>query len=1402
MATAKFFGKIFWLYCAKLLILLAIGIHLHAQQFTNPRFSRFTINEGLSQSVVYSSTQDKTGFMWFGTKDGLDRFDGYEFKIYRHDPFDSTSLSDNTVTALFTDSKGRLWAGTYNGGLNLYDADKDCFHHIHAPNLNDANIRAITEDRMGNIWVGSYGSGLFQLLFSKGQNTKPSQVVQFLHSDNNPQSLRADFIIDVFVDHKGLLWISTTLNKIQYLVPGSKPIRFYTPEFKIINVPKELIPGGAKFYPERGKPEAKDYGFTGGKFAEDALGRLWIGESDGLCMLDAPGKRLLRFNPIMPGLPMGNVTSLSRVHLGADKNQSSMWAGFYSGGVGMMDFRSFTFHFVKNDPGNSASVLPGAVLSICQDQSGSVWIGSSSYGLSKYDARAIQFYLPAFRSNDGKVRSEELSIRSLFDDAGNVFMGTQSGLWKADKKTGIMTHINFGNNIGSDNPFFSILNAGNQNLWLSSNAGLIRYNPDNNNAEVFTPNITRDGVTDNRIFKLYDDNAGHIWCLTAYTLSSFDKSTKRFSNYFYNDAPINAFSEPSYGDIYRDGNGNFWIGTGQGLLFFNAAEKTFSRYVNIPSDTSSLSFNAVRCVIADPLHPEKYLWIGTAGGGLNRLNLQTHQFNHYTIKNGLPNNLIYGILADKGNRLWLSTNNGISRFDPANGATENYTAQSGLQSNEFNSGAFYKNRDGKMFFGGIHGFNAFYPDEIKSESYMPPVVFTGLRIGNDMLSIHTKNSPLKEPIFKTQTITLPYDQNNIGLQVAGLDYSMNGKVQYEYKLEGIDKDWIFMGTNRMISFSNLRPGHFKLLVRTVNENKVEGKQFAALQIIITPPWWKTWWAYALYVVLFLTGLFYLRKYELKRVRLKNDFAIQQIEAGQLKELDHLKSRFFANISHEFRTPLTLIISPVEDLLQDKSAVKFKEPLYYIRRNAKRLLQLINQLLDLSRLDVGNYEINTSREDIIPFVKEMVHSFGSMAHHKNILLETEVDPRLKAGFISGAQTFYFDEDVMEKILFNLLSNAFKFTPEGGSITVSVCLSENNLFELRVEDTGTGIPAEKLPFIFDRFYQADNSYKRQYEGTGIGLALVKELVVLHQGNITAKSIEGKQTTFSCTFAFNNLIGPKNKTTNVVTRAEVLTVHETKSEETENTQDASKLTILVVEDQPDVRKYICGKLSGVYAVIEAKDGKEGLESARLHIPDLVVSDVMMPQMDGFELCQLLKTDDFTSHIPVILLTARAEDADKLSGLETGADAYLIKPFNSKELLLRIHNLIEVRTKLRKKFSGKLLVKPSEITVTSQDSQFMQRLLETVEKHMDDEKFSVEALSHEFGMSSSQMNRKLKAIVNQSAGAFIRSVRMERALALLKTDQANIAEVAYATGFSEASYFSRVFKSYFGYSPSEVKK
>ncbi len=567
--------------------------------------------------------------------------------------------------------------------------------------------------------------------------------------------------------------------------------------------------------------------------------------------------------------------------------------------------------------------------------------------------------------------------------------------------------------------------------------------------------------------------------------------------------------------------------------------------------------------------------------------------------------------------------------------------------------------------------------------------------------------------------------------------------------------------------------------------------------------------YALIAILIVILLIAILLYSNNRQKQRTNRELQSAQRKllqsekKLKEMDHLKSRFFANISHEFRTPLTLLIGPLEDLMQGGSVEAFKRILPEMYRNSKRLLQLINQLLDLSRLDAGKYEIHAVQQDIIPFVKQIVHSFSSMADAKSIRLETDVDPRLRTKLTREEAAFYFDADVIEKILTNLLSNAFKFTPKGGNIIVTLCLSDTKpeLLELRVEDNGKGIPADKLPYIFDRFYQAANS-GTEMPGSGIGLSLIKDLVELHGGKIAVSSEMGKGTSFSCLLPFDK----KSASGKVFLpdKKELPAVAWDEKEEGGAVvgNEEGRPVVLVVEDQQDVRKYIISHLREQYALLEARNGKQGLKMATETIPDLVISDVMMPEMDGFALCTALKSDNRTSHIPVILLTARAEDSDKVAGLETGADAYLIKPFNAKELWVRVKNLISLRAKMRTKFSNRLVVKPAEVAVTSLDQEFMQRIMETIETHLDDAGFTVENLGREVNMSVSQINRKLKALIDQTASQCIRSVRLHRAMELLKKDAGSISEIAFKTGFENPSYFTKVFKKQFGYLPSECGK
>ncbi|MCO6462211.1 MAG: response regulator [Saprospiraceae bacterium] len=1389
------------------IILIGIPFLSTTQNPIHPIYSHLTINEGLSQSLIYSITQDSEGFMWFGTKDGLSRYDGYTFRNYYHDPFDTTTLSGNTITGLFTDSKGYLWVGTMNNGLNLYVANTDRFIHIITDGLENASIRNITEDHQGNLWVGTFGNGLFKLIFGKNTRSKPLKVIHFTHKENDASTLNSNYVNGLFVDHSGILWVSTLSGIFQTTNPAKDNISFSSPILKIVKARRTEKSGIQLYDPNHTIDFDKSkIQFGGEVFVEDDARRLWIGTNSGLFLFSQKENKLIYFEPPGWGPDLKNILCAVYIYSKNLNSGNQIWMGLFKG-LGIFDTRHYTLQLIKYEPGNPQSILPDNVISIYRDRSGCVWLGSNGYGLSKFNPRTMLFATPVYEARNHEKTSSDLSIRSFLDTKENLYIGTSSGMWQVDKASGIMKNLTF----STDNPIsdliFSILPSNEDEIWVGSSSGLYLLNIKTGSQKIFKPRIEAQDEEDNRIYKILDAGNGTLWCLTPYSFSKFKRQTGTFEHYFFQQKIKNKRGEPTFGEILPDMKGNFWLGTGEGLFYFDTHNKTFRHFFTNPSDPNSLSYNAVRSMVFDKQFPQKYLWIGTAGGGLNRLDLNTFRFKHFTVREGLPNNVIYGILRDSKGDLWMSTNNGISRFNPVISSFQNYDIQSGLQSNEFNSGAFYANKDGKFFFGGIKGFNAFFPEEIKNNNYIPPIVFTSFRIAEKRYTIPDSSGLLTMPIWKTKNITLPYKDNSISFEVAGLDFSNSGNIYYAYRLEPGSKTWIPLGTNRIIAFSNLNPGNYLLHVRAANIDRKWNNQVKTIQFTIKPPWWKTIPAYILYLFITIFILYLIRKYELKRIELRNRLKVESLESQKLKELDHLKSRFFANISHEFRTPLTLIIGPLEDILREGNTEKFRSLIPEMHRNSKRLLQLINQLLDLSKIDADKYVINTTRADIIPFVEMIIHTFSSMAERKNIALETKLDNQLKD--ILNYKKLWFDEDIVEKVLFNLMSNAIKFTPNDGKITVNLGLykNEDKFIEVNIEDNGIGIPQDKISQLFDRFYQVNDHSSTSQSGSGIGLALAKELIELHQGKIFARSKPGKGSifTFILPFDFKKLteysdhssISSEEKSKQTII-SETNQINDSTKSRDGNAED--KPLILVVEDHTDVRKYIAIKLEDEYQILEAENGKEGLKTALERLPDLVISDVMMPEMDGFELCAKLKTNHLTSHIPVILLTARAEDKDRLEGLETGADAYLIKPFNTNELKIIVKNQIELRNLMRMKFNDKLIVKPSEITITSVDREFIQKLLSQVETHLGDAQLSVSSLSGAVNMSVSQLTRKLKALINQTPQQFIRSIRMQRALELLKNKAGNIAEISIWVGFEDPGYFTKVFKQHFGQLPSEV--
>lgn len=1374
------------------------------------RFTPYTVNEGLSQNLVSAVTQDHQGFIWIGTKDGLNLFDGHEFTQFRYNPFESGSLKDNYITCIYEDPSNRLWVGTLEAGLHLFDRQGRSFtRFFHDPGNKDGldhnHIQAMVSDQRGNLWVATNAGGLHQLVMPDGGQSPAPENTSIIRYDDKGFPEENAWINTLFTDRFGQLWVGTRLNTFVFDPSDENPIFRQVPF---------LSPGTGK----------TGHTTAGSKvLLEDASGEIWMGNMLGLFRLDRDQEVFVPYTN-----PGSDPLSKSVVAASMFYNQGREEIWFSSGeSITILHPPSGISQELSFQDHQSDGLQKGQYITMFADKGGGLWIGSNGHGLSLFDPRALKFEYPEEKpssSIDGITSVRDLSIRSFLQapaDSNVLWLGATQGLFRVDRarsvleQTGVLDDLPWGERL-----VFSIQADEQGNLWLGTGIGLIRYNPLTKSRQVFPTGLS-EGKNGSEPRVGFVHLAGEeIWVLTHNTIARFDQKTEQFEHFRYNQGPLDNYRDASYPFLYPDHLGNFWIGARNGLLYFEKTTGKLTTYVNDINNPQSLSFNHVLSILPDPREPEKILWVGTGGGGLNRFDLSTGLFRHFSTAEGLPNDMVYGILSDDEGHLWISTNRGLSRFNPMSETFTNYTVTDGLQNNEFNGGAFFKSPLGELFFGGIKGYNHFFPSRMMENNYQAPVVFTDFRV----LTNNGENLGQAEQInvSENQEIFLNYRHNHFTITFSSLDYGAPYKNRFMYSLEEKGENWIDLGNQRSVTFTDLKPGSYTLRVRGTNNDGVWSSQEARTTILVATPWFGKSWMIIFYILVALGMVAGFRIYELSRLRLRNRIRIAQIETNQLKELDQLKSLFFANISHEFRTPLTLLKGPVEQMLEENPDPEKKKTLTVMHQSATRLMQLINQLLDLSRLESGGYPVKASPGNLSGFMKGLVMSFASLAKQKNIGLRYEESRRVSDPLLM--KDFYFDQDILEKILTNLLSNAFKFTPKHGRVTVSACLradrSGKKHLEISVADTGIGIPADKLPFIYDRFYQVDPSPNRLHEGSGVGLAYVKELVRVHNASIVVKSEAGLGCTFSLRFPFGKahladsqvrerdpdaLLNP----TPVDSEPPFNFGGEPKEEQSpashhqqKNRISPAKPLILIVEDHEDVRYYIASSLEKEYNIAEAPDAAGGLLLAGTLIPDLIISDVMMPKMDGLTFCKRTKTDEKTSHIPVILLTALAGDADRIVGLETGADDYLTKPFNPKELKARVKNLIETRRALRERFSEKTFITPGKISVTSRDQAFMEKLMGVMEKNIGNETFSVEGLGLEVGMSQSQLHRKLKAVINQSPKQFIRSVRMHRAMDLIGSNAGNVSDIAYMTGYGDPGYFTRSFKAFFGNPPSAYFK
>jgi len=1381
-------------------LLVVFPFALLNSQTEQYKFRHLTTEDGLASNFTWSVMQDSHGFMWFTTRAGLCRYDGYDVKVFQYDQLDTTSPSSMYVKSTMTeDTNGFIWVGSTNG-LNKYDPISEKFTRYYKnpddPHSIRGNYNRITYlDRQGVVWIGADNDGLNRY------NPETDNFDSFMPC---PDFSLSSGIRGIYEDRSGILWVGTANGLYQF--------DRETEEFILIKLLKK-------------KGERIANRFT--TITEDNEGNIWYC-ADRIYNYNNSTKEFSLFKGFSvesTGNP--NPTYMNIILEEHDDNQT-LWIA--RNGLYKYDLPTGKLTTIYNDPANWANYVGRRPRSLYQDSTGLIWIATGS-GISVLNPRSNQIRTHSKFAENFKLDG----ISFLNDSQGHLWIGGENGLVHYDKNMRLVHWYNPINNY--ENSVHGIVNTiiedSKNNIWITCFGDGV-YILDREMNEFSKCKLLKNGkdIRPNNLNDIYEDAQGTLWVASDGVFKRLVGSPQTTT--FYLDTSNRILRGTTHTRIREDQSGNLWFSSIFGALLRQPKQDRgtgkFFEYTHDPDDPTSLSNRYVWTVYIDDLGD---VWIGT-NHGLNRYIPEKDCFERFLMDVEPGASFIYDIERDRTGYLWMTTENGLIGFNPS---TVDTSANSKIQIKQYlpfekvHRLDIYKDQSGIIYVGSRlgsgNGYFSFHPEDISKNSNTPPIVMTSFTVRNKTVELDTA-------ITLKRNLTLSYNENYFSFEFAALDYTDPDQNQYVYMLEGIDEDWIYSGNRRFANYTGVPPGDYTFRAKGSNSDGYWNEEGTSISITIYPPPWLTWWAYSLYTLLLIGLIYAWRRYDLKRQRLKQQFELEHVESEKLKELDTLKSRFFANISHEFRTPLTLILGPVAKHLPAIQDSALKQDLNVVQRNALRLQRLINQILNLSKIESGKMKLQVREENIISLVNGYVQSFESLAKQNHIDLvfrSTEKDIRL-----------FIDKDKIEKILYNLLSNAFKFTGEGGEIDVEVSSrqsaasspqsvangettadcqlptadSEGSCVSIKVSDTGRGIPPEMLNHIFDRFYQTDDSQTRDQEGTGIGLALTKELVKLHHGEISVESQVDKGSIFTVFLpdgkAHLNPDEIVSESTVETSNEDIpgqyheLAKHAARSKSGTSPSDESKPIILIVEDNADLLSYIRDYLDTSYFVIEARDGEEGLREAIKNIPDLVLSDVMMPKMDGFELCRKLKTDERTSHIPVILLTARASSESKIEGLETGADDYLSKPFDAKELKIRIRNLVLQRQKLREKFAGdfwkenKLPVLQSVPSGLNQmDKKFLQKALDAVNLHLPDTDFNIEAFGKEMGMSRQQMHRKFRALVNQSATEFIRTIRLKKAAELLSQKSGTVSEIAYDVGFNTLSYFTKSFQEQFGVTPSE---
>jgi signal transduction histidine kinase/ligand-binding sensor domain-containing protein/DNA-binding response OmpR family regulator len=1330
-------------------------------------------SDGLSSAQVYAFSQDDQGFMWMGTRNGLDRYDGYEFRNYRHNPDSNDSLSSNDIRVVVATANGIIWAGSHAAGLDRFDSKTGTATNFrNSPgglrDIGSDHVSAITKDFAGDIWVGTRGGGLTYIEVGN------LRMKRFHTAADGMERIPSDNILSIFEDDAGRIWVGTDEGLI---VTRNRHSGFSR---AVLDVPES---SGSHLVIS---------------IQQNSEGKLFLATSDGL---------LLR-------LTLDDDGSVSSTELVLDSEPIA----FGNASTLLMDrhdrlWMTSRTRLLYDTLTGEISYASDGLTNYYEDRLGVIW-GARAPGFSRFDPANLVFgdFL-----DDANLRNRSGSIEPMFamleTDDGAIWMSSVDGVWRHEPGSKKNTHYAFETWNGLDpndtNALYEDLHG---IIWGGTyTTGINRIDPVSGQISSYhLCEIAADTALCNRVWAIHGDEQGNLWAGSADRLVFLDRKTDSFIPINVPAGAQQTMIASGVRALALDNNGSLWIGTQSGLVRWQRENDGWSYLVNDPANEESLGSNYINSLHADD---DGSLWIATQLGA-HRLDLESGAIERINTSTGLPNDDIHSVVEDIYGTIWMSTGDGLVSFDKDSGQIRILGEDDGLSSEEFLLAAGYAGKSGNVYFSGENGVVYFDPKMLTTSDSRPQVALIELRINNEII-VPDNTDPaaiLQSPVNLARSITLPYDRSSVAVDFVALDYSDPSQIDYAYRLVGYDDDWIFTDSSRRVaSYTNLPFGDYVLRVKAANKNGIWSEIAQSLKITVLTPFWRTWWAYLLYSITFV--LVFNLMIRLRTSTLENRAASlekavddrtrqirdneQQIrsQADHLEKLLGLKEKLFTNISHEFRTPLTLILGPVNRVLQSGVTDKQASNLQLAKENGQRLLRLVDQLLDLSRMDAEK-PIARTPQPMSDIVAAIAESFRPIAKSKKIDFETAESENL---WVAASA------DALEKVLMNLLSNAFKYTPMRGNISMSLTAIDDDRVSLVISDSGVGIPVEKQQAVFERFQRMDDAGERA-PGAGIGLALVKDLVEALDGSVDLTSVPGEGTTV--TVVFHRIMSPVPQsetvreialTDSTALALETLTHPNFIADESDHEPEHIAPAILIIEDNQSMQQYLVELLSQNYACTVAGDGAQGLEMGLEQQPDLILCDVMLPRMDGYQVSQSLKRDERTSHIPIVMLTARGDHESRLLGLKEKVDDYLAKPFDDEELLLRIRNILSAREALRKSLAKQIFkghVKTAELN--SMEERFASKLSEIIQDNYSDPHFRIEQLSSEMAMSERPLQRKLKSLTGYTPSQYLRKFRLRRAVEILPAGTP-VNVVAEAVGFSSPAYFASCFKEEFGVSPTQ---